>query len=201
MSWVNPSAHPSGSDAIAGGRSAPSGVPGCSTTRSNRTPGGKSSAVSNVAFSRAPGHVGVPSTAQPDSDTTVATAMTTALDAAPILEGYSATLEVRGYDGARRRTAGEQIRHRVEVEVRGEQVGHRVELGVTPAGDVDVVGDDEPVPVRRRGGVGEPTAPHVVVVEQAVPVRAVHRATPDADVEPRVLGRPCHLAVVNLVPA
>ena len=75
----------------------------------------------------------------------------------------------------------------VDVEVSGQQVGHHVELGVAARGHVDVVGDDEAVPACGRGGVGQPPAPHVVVVEQAVPVRAVHRAATQADVQP---GRP-----------
>src|SRR5881628_627672 len=198
MSLVNPSAQPSGSESIGGGRLAPSGWPACSTMRSKRTPDGKSSAVSRAAFSRAPGHVGVPLTAQPVMNTTMPAARTTNFDVTAILGGYSAGVEMRGDHRPGRGAALDQVQHGDDVEVRGEQIGHGVELGVAATGHVDVVGDDEAAPIGRRRGIGQPLAAHVVVVEQTVPVGAVDGATSKADAEPRLLGRARHLTVVNL---
>ena len=82
-----------------------------------------------------------------------------------------------------------QVDHRVDVDVAGDQVGHQIELSIPARADIDVVGDDEPTSVRCRGDVGEPLAPHVVVVEQPVPVRAVDGAAANSHPEPVVLGR------------
>ena len=83
----------------------------------------------------------------------------------------------------------QQRDHGVDVHMAGDQVGHHVELGVSARADIDVVGDHEPDSARCGCGGGEPMPPHVVVVEQTVPVGAVDRAAANPHTEPVVLGR------------
>ena len=54
----------------------------------------------------------------------------------------------------------------------GHQVGHQIELGVAAGRHADIRSDAESGPSGCRRGQGEPVAPEVVVVQQAVPVSA-----------------------------
>ena len=113
--------------------------------------------------------------------------------------GYPRSADRHGR--ARWRPGVEQIRgSRRRRRCAGQQVGHQIQLRVATARRRRRRRRPRTRPARARG-VGQPVAPDLVVVEQAVPVRAEHRAAADADAEPVVLGAAADEPVVDLVAA
>src|SRR5690606_2360971 len=167
--------------------------------RSYFTPGGKSFWVRMTRSMMSPGQTAVPvtETAQPATRASTGNSAPTRSPTMPA--AYSD--HVGAQHGSRRRTVLEQSEQRVEVQMGGEQIGDLIQLTVPARADVDVVGDDEPVPSGGDRCLGQPLPAELVVVEQAVPVGAAHRATPQPDTVPVVGGGPGHLPVVDLVAA